>query len=506
MGLAIQALAGTTYYVDSTTGDDANAATAMASPIKSLDRANQIRLGPGDKLLFKAGSVYAGQLKPVGKGSKDSPVIIGMYGDGPRPRLDGEGRFKETVYIYNMEYVTVENLEITNTGAVAEPRRFGVKVHIEDFGTAHCVALQKLHIHDVNGSIYKKEGGGGAIQLQNGGEKLISRFDGLLIEDCHIERCVRNGITGSGNWTRDKWFPSLNVVVRRCLIEEVPGDGIVPVACDGALIEHNVMRNCPRMLEDGDAAAGIWPWSCDNTVIQFNEVSDHKAPWDGQGFDSDWNCRNTIIQYNYSHDNEGGFLLICNAGDTKMPYNIGNQGTIVRYNISVNDGLRAVGKHKGFSPTMHISGPCKDSRIHNNLFIVPAKSSPDVDKTIIKMDNWGGPWPENTLFANNIFRVEDEAGFMFGKDRNTAFKSNVFRGSFKALPEDSNAIMKEPMFKNMPGGGVNGFDPLKAFMLDKDSPCIGAATPVPANGGRDFFGNEISGDGPACIGIHEERN
>ena len=33
-------------------------------------------------------------------------------------------------------------------------------------------------------------------------------------------------------------------------------------------------------------AAGIWPWSCDNTLVQFNEVSGHKAPWDAQGFDS----------------------------------------------------------------------------------------------------------------------------------------------------------------------------------------------------------------------------
>ncbi len=52
------------------------------------------------------------------------------------------------------------------------------------------------------------------------------------------------------------------------------------------LIEYNVMRNCPDMLPDTEAAAGIWPWSCDNTLVQFNEVSGHKAPWDAQGFDS----------------------------------------------------------------------------------------------------------------------------------------------------------------------------------------------------------------------------
>ena len=81
------------------------------------------------------------------------------------------------------------------------------------------------------------------------------------------------------------------------LIEDVPGDGIVPIGCDGALIEYNLMRNCPGTLPHSEAAAGFWPWSCDNTVMQFNEVSDHKAPWDAQGFDSDYNCRNTTIQY-----------------------------------------------------------------------------------------------------------------------------------------------------------------------------------------------------------------
>ena len=75
------------------------------------------------------------------------------------------------------------------------------------------------------------------------------------------------------------------------MIEEVPGDGIVPIGCDSTLIEYNVMRDCPDMLPDTEAAAGIWPWSCDNTLVQFNEVSGHKAPWDAQGFDSDWNCR-----------------------------------------------------------------------------------------------------------------------------------------------------------------------------------------------------------------------
>jgi hypothetical protein len=432
--MIVSRLSATEYYVDSENGSDQAAGTSPEAAWRTLAPVNDAFFRPGDKLLFKAGSRYTGQLKPVGCGTKEAPILIGMYGKGAKPRIDGEGAFESTVYIFNMEYVTVENLEVTNTGKIAKPHRRGVKVHIRDFGTAHGITLRKLYIHDVNGSIYKKKGGGSAIVWQNQGTEKKSRFDGLLIEDCHLKRCVRNGINARGYSRRDQWFPSLNVVVRRCLLEEIPGDGIVPIACDGAVIEHNVMRNCPRMLKTGDAAAGIWPWSCDNTVIQFNEVSDHKAPWDAQGFDSDWNCRGTIIQYNYSHDNEGGFLLICNNGKSKLPSNIGNKGTIVRYNISVNDGLRAVGKNKGFSPTFHISGPCHDNKIYNNIIIVPKKPNGAIDKKILKMDNWGGPFPVDTLFANNIFYVEDQATFLFGKDKKTVFKNNLFYGKYKKLP------------------------------------------------------------------------
>ena len=65
-----------------------------------------------------------------------------------------------------------------------------------------------------------------------------------------------------------------------------------------------------------DAAAGIWPWDCDDTIIQFNEVSGMKGTVDGQGFDSDFLCRRSLFQYNYSHNNDGGFMLICTPGNS----------------------------------------------------------------------------------------------------------------------------------------------------------------------------------------------
>ena len=96
-------LSAANYYVDNQSGDDAHSGKVINKPIQSLDRVNRLKLGPGDKLLFKANSRYTGQLKPVGRGAKGAVITIGMYGEGAKPRFDGEGKVLDTVLIRNME-------------------------------------------------------------------------------------------------------------------------------------------------------------------------------------------------------------------------------------------------------------------------------------------------------------------------------------------------------------------------------------------------------------------
>ena len=52
------------------------------------------------------------------------------------------------------------------------------------------------------------------------------------------------------------WFPSLNVVIRENFVEDVGGDGIVPWATDGVLVEHNIARNCNRRAKRTMPASG----------------------------------------------------------------------------------------------------------------------------------------------------------------------------------------------------------------------------------------------------------
>ena len=48
-------------------------------------------------------------------------------------------------------------------------------------------------------------------------------------------------------------------------------------------------------------------------------------------FDFDYGVQNCVYEYNYSHDNLGGFLMLCPGPGASV-------NNIARYNVSVNDG------------------------------------------------------------------------------------------------------------------------------------------------------------------------
>ncbi len=433
---------GINYYIDSEHGNDSNDGTSPQSAWKSLEKANSLRLQAGDNLLFRRGSHFTGQLNVSAQGTSANRIVIGAYGSGSKPCFSAPDNSLYTICIANSSFLTLQDLDVVNTGSSRMPNRTGVKVVSEDYGWSRGITLHALDIHDVNGSLLKKAGGGSAILIESlwKTDSLVSLFDSLTIEDCTIRRCERNAIIWNAPWSRSDWHLSTHTIVRRNLIEEVPGDGIVPIGCDSALVEYNLMRRCSRLLPLGEAAAGIWPWSCDNTTIQFNEVSDHKAPWDGQGFDSDFNCTNTLIQYNYSHDNEGGFILICNPGNSNPADNIGNLGSIVRYNVSIDDAVRQQKTHTDeyFSPTIHIGGPCKNTLIEHNILHIGRKPGSQVDRTTIASLSWEG-YADSTTIRENLFFAPEPSAFNLTKSTNNLFEKNYYLGTFQNMPVDSHS-------------------------------------------------------------------
>ncbi|MFL2608288.1 MAG: right-handed parallel beta-helix repeat-containing protein [Cryomorphaceae bacterium] len=433
-------------YIDSNEGDDNNSGNSKQNAWASLVNLDNTILKPGTTIHLKADSEFNGVIEINDSGRDDNPIIFKSYGNGKKPIVNGNGEKTHTILLDNVEHIIIDGIEISNKGIERLEARTGLTILAEDSGELKNIVIKNMVIRDVNGSLVKSDGGGSAILIRKFGEKIRSRINGLQILNNHIYKTERNAINFRASANRDKWYPNLNVIVKNNLIEKVPGDGIVIFGCDGAIVEHNTLRDFPDILPEPEAAAGIWPYSSDNTIIQFNEVSGHKAKWDAQGYDSDWNSVGTIIQNNYSHDNYGGFVLVCNAGSSYgEKINIGTSNTIIRNNLSINDGIRPypTSRRGVFSPTFHITGPVENTYIHDNIIIIPKKNQ-NVDNTIVRIDNWGGPWPMKTNFENNKFYFEGDMKNQLRKRKNIEFIGNVFSKELVETEMDysKNSILK----------------------------------------------------------------
>src|ERR1700735_4017125 len=81
--------AATTYYVSSSTGNDANSATSAAAPWQTIANVNGQTFQPGDSVLFKRGDVWNESLIPPSSGSSGNPITFDAYGTGAPPNLTG---------------------------------------------------------------------------------------------------------------------------------------------------------------------------------------------------------------------------------------------------------------------------------------------------------------------------------------------------------------------------------------------------------------------------------
>jgi len=76
---------GTVYYVDCGAGNDANNGKSPAAAWKTVARANQAALSPGDQLRLKRGCRWTGPLDASWRGTPEQPILIGAYGAGELP-------------------------------------------------------------------------------------------------------------------------------------------------------------------------------------------------------------------------------------------------------------------------------------------------------------------------------------------------------------------------------------------------------------------------------------
>jgi hypothetical protein len=511
---------GTVYYVDSSGGNDSNSGISSASPWKTLAKVNSTTFSPGDKILFKAGGSWTGQLWPKGSGISGSPIVIDMYGTGAKPHINGGGNnFTQTVYnstntynsgtvfLKNQQYWEIQNLDVSNDddysvnnndSAASRAGVFFVIDANQSDQVYHHIYIRNLDVHDVDGydnPSSKLNGGivGLIVGTYDRSVRTYSRFDDIRIENNTISKVDRSGIRladhslyvndyGFGNTsTMDYGNWDTNVYVGHNALSDIGGDGIVVRCTDHGVVEYNVLNRFGTRVTS--AVAGIWTTVAQNNVFQYNEVYGGPASdQDGMAYDLDKYLTNTIFQYNYSHDNPQGFLLLMGA----------NNNDVFRYNISQNDGhfikwINAAESAPSFvynniyyydgassSITAQSSLPSSNNLyIYNNIFY---------NKNSSVATNWGASWASAAVFSHNGFY-----------ERSGVHASGE--------PADNGKIVADPQLAS-PGTGSIGLNTLSGYKLQSSSPLIGQALYLNNNGGMDFWGNALY-QGHPDIGANE---
>lgn len=416
-------IAASKFYVDSDNGNDLASGTTARQAWKTLDKVNAFTFKPGDRIVFKRGGKWNGQLVPQGSGTRDKPVVFSAYGTGALPAIAAEGKSRDAVLLKNLNNIVIEYMDISNKDLTVKEQKTGptgVRILAEDIGTIMNIRLSNLKIHDINGDNKKGSNEGHGIFWDCQGPK-NSNIENLVIEYCTLERVDRNGIRGNGTFGfRNNWFPNKNLVIRGCRLEDIGGDGIVVKAFDGSVIEHNKLFHIRTRAKDN--AVGIWPHSSDNTLIQYNEVAYTKnRDWsnDGQSFDIDGNCNHTIIQNNYSHDNEGGFMLV--ISDAINAKSRMTKNSIIRDNLSVNDGNNR-------KRLFNFALVTDSTLVSGNIFYNNAKDSVKMELVDIEHGI-----PRNIVFENNLFSYREAAKAVFSKSEKqyaaVSWKGNAFKGN-----------------------------------------------------------------------------
>lgn len=481
------AAGGTTYYVDAAAGDDTAAGTSAASPWRSLDKVNATSLSPGDSVLFKGGSVWTGSLTVTSSGTASAPITIGSYGAG-RGRIDGGGSVTNTLTVRNASYVTVQNLEVTNSSSITTSTssiRRGIYVEAKDIGEVDGISILNNFVHLVDGQGKSGGIGEGGIAVGVRGNSVQTWFAGTRISGNEVSDVNAYGISTFTTWcggceiySGETGIPSTEVSgtrkpftglkVDQNYVHDVTGGGITPQYADNAVVEWNTVdRAASHQLVAGGGNVGIWWQGTKGIVVQYNTVRRTAfegiySNADGLAFDADMGSQNSVVQYNISDSNNGGFFMCLISAYQNQ----------VRYNLSVND-KRLIFRF--------LSG-CGGTRAHNNTIWTsadpgPTLTSPGVNSApkqlagIVATDTSGNSIARGQAVVDNIIYNPSNAPYNVSGEVVTPYSNNLYwNGTSSTTPasNDTSATVGDPQLANtsatLPSGGFITSAQFNAYM------------------------------------------
>lgn len=539
-----------TWYLDVTLTSGANNGTSPANAWHSVTDVNAHSFDGGDQILIKrwngTGTQPAIKLKPATlRGSyrgvlspqrstinPTQDITIDAYDDplnpgGINPLIDAEDQDNTAgILLVNQDHWTIKNMRVTNSATV-KGTRWGIFVYFNDHNALH----QGINIiNNFIYNIYATNAGegftvGGINVVIEGGVGSYSRLDQVLIEGNTVQDITGTGIRFKGdqiweiganwNWAQGhSWADaanlSTNVVIRRNTITNIL-NGILVGATKDVLVEYNIVDQAGGTGDNTNTVGGMWPACTEGGLFQYNEVKNTVATGgDREGFNSDFGLKGTVIfQYNYSHNNAGGFFMDCYKEHSNLPddacgQDVAGAKSVVRYNISQNDG------NMGGNLMVLYRG---NAEIYNNTIFNDLSTSGSIARAI-QSCNPNLRFRNN--FRNNIFYATGTSiSYRWFPNDNGHVVDNVYENNYYldagSTPKDganeldvTRLVDLVPGLVN-PGTGGDGLNTLQGYKLTSTSKCINAGKVIPDNGGRSYWGAGLY-NGKPDIGAYEVPN
>ncbi|MEU7870443.1 carboxypeptidase regulatory-like domain-containing protein [Dactylosporangium sp. NPDC049140] len=521
---------GATYYLDAQAGDDAADGRSAEHPWRSLAKVAATTFQPGDTLLLHAGQAWTGQLWPKGSGGAGLPITIDRYGDGAKPGIAGAGATGDAVRLFNQQYWTIRNLDVSNAAPASDTPGANLKdlrgVHVggDNGTTLHGFVLDAVDVHDVTGEVNWISGSAAddtepGIHHDTGWDRskrtggivfdatvadiaappaTPTLLDGVTIEHSTVTNTSFAGIvikqyTGdapgaraTGWGSRDsaadtKFAPHTNVVIRDNFISQAGTaygcNGMYVTNVRGALIEHNTVFKA--------GTSGIEMYFADDVTTQYNEVYETSVKAggaDSNGIDPDKGTTRQLVQYNFVHHNGDGILLCQFAfGDA-----------IVRGNVVVDN--------RRYQLYLH-SDKAARANVHNNTFYS--------DRSDYVVYGYGSSLAATYDLTDNVFATS-RAVAVLTTSPTIRYDANLYGSAAFDVPDtDTHAVLGDPRFDNPAVAGPFGTAATgpqlatgNAFRAGAASPAIDGGMSIVDNGGHDYAGTALY-NGGADIGAFE---
>lgn len=494
------------YYFSSLTGNDSNIGNE-ANPFQTTSKLNSLVLTAGDKIMFKKGDTFVGQIIVSYSGNLGSPIIYDSYGTGDLPILtasngsNGIADPLSTIKIIGKQYLEFHNLQIENErfdAASGSPNDQAYGIYFQSFKTLPAsknfedTTLFK-HFRFSNLVVRNIYSLGSAStdfdSIYTSGIYFFDAFvNDVIIEDCYFTDLERTGI-----WLR-KYVS--DAIIRNNKFIDTGGSGTIVSASKRVLYENNLMRftgsdSDSRMVKRG---SGMWVFNSDDVVAQYNISQHARGSGDSSGMHVDYGNSNILFQYNYLEDSAGGFCETLGENDN----------IIWRYNVSVNEGNKSgVNRLLWVSDYAYVPVKSTNVFVYNNTIYQGLKYQNVMADSKISLK------ATSFNFLNNIIYLEPSAqlGLIeYLLDVNTRnFSKNVmFGGAIRSNFKNSDSTRKEvdPKFLDSGRRHFSGYKLLTA------SPAIGTAlsfvepvfpqagigifAAITSNATKDIFGNPVN--------------